>query len=130
MSKVTILVVDDDVQIRRTLRATLVSNGYDVIEARDGHEAIEAVLRERPSLPPDMTIPPEVVLTERSHGSCVPAGQFRTCRSYSLRRLPCSSDLSLRRCGQCLEASLPPDMVIPPEAVSFFYLPTHQAIRS
>jgi two-component system, OmpR family, KDP operon response regulator KdpE len=47
MSKVTILVVDDNVQIRRMLRATLVSNGYDVIEAGDGHEAI---LRERPDV--------------------------------------------------------------------------------
>jgi two-component system KDP operon response regulator KdpE len=50
MSKVTILVVDNDAQIRRTLRVTLVSNGYEVIEARDGQEAIEAVLRERPDV--------------------------------------------------------------------------------
>lgn len=48
MSNVAILVVDDDLQIRRTLRTTLASKGYDVIEATDGQEAIESVLRERP----------------------------------------------------------------------------------
>jgi len=45
-----ILVVDDEPQIRRVLRATLSSNGYDVVEAKNGEEAIEAVLRERPDL--------------------------------------------------------------------------------
>jgi two-component system KDP operon response regulator KdpE len=46
----TILVVDDEPQIRRVLRATLSSSGYDVIEAKDGQEAIEMVIRERPAL--------------------------------------------------------------------------------
>jgi two-component system, OmpR family, KDP operon response regulator KdpE len=46
----TILVVDDEPQIRRVLRATLSSSGYDVIEAKDGREAIEMVIRERPAL--------------------------------------------------------------------------------
>ena len=40
MNKATILVVDDDAQIRRVLQATLSSNGYDVIEAKNGNEAI------------------------------------------------------------------------------------------
>jgi two-component system, OmpR family, KDP operon response regulator KdpE len=46
----TILVVDDEPQIRRVLRATLSSSGYDVIEAKDGQEAVEMVIRERPAL--------------------------------------------------------------------------------
>jgi two-component system KDP operon response regulator KdpE len=46
----TILVVDDEPQIRRVLRSTLSSNGYDVIEAKDGQEAVEMVIRERPDL--------------------------------------------------------------------------------
>ena len=50
MNNATILVVDDEPQIRRVLRATLSSNGYDVIDAKDGQEAIEKVIRERPDL--------------------------------------------------------------------------------
>ena len=42
--------VDDELQIRRVLRATLSSSGYDVIEAKDGQEAVEMVIRERPAL--------------------------------------------------------------------------------
>src|SRR6202030_1001176 len=50
MNKATILVVDDESQIRRVLRATLSSDGYDVVEAKDGLEAIDVVIRERPDL--------------------------------------------------------------------------------
>ena len=45
-----ILVVDDEPQIRRVLRATLASNGYEVIEADNGEDAIKAVVRGRPDL--------------------------------------------------------------------------------
>jgi two-component system, OmpR family, KDP operon response regulator KdpE len=50
MNDTTILVVDDEPQIRRVLRATLSSSGYDVIEAKDGQEAVETVIRDRPAL--------------------------------------------------------------------------------
>ena len=50
MNHATILVVDDEPQIRRVLRATLSSNGYDVLEAKNGQEAIEVAVRERPDL--------------------------------------------------------------------------------
>ena len=50
MADTTILVVDDEPQIRRVLQATLSSNGYDVVLAKDGQEAIEMVIRERPDL--------------------------------------------------------------------------------
>jgi two-component system, OmpR family, KDP operon response regulator KdpE len=46
----TILVVDDEPQIRRVLRSTLSSEGYDVIEAKDGQEAVDLAVRERPAL--------------------------------------------------------------------------------
>lgn len=50
MKNVTILVVDDEPQIRRVLQSTLSSNGYAVIEAKNGQEAIEMAIRERPDL--------------------------------------------------------------------------------
>lgn len=50
MNEKTILVVDDEPQIRRVLRSTLSSSGYDVIEAKDGVEAVDMAVRERPDL--------------------------------------------------------------------------------
>src|SRR6202022_41123 len=50
MHDTTILVVDDEPQIRRVLRATLSSNGYEVVEAKSGQEAIEMVVAKRPDL--------------------------------------------------------------------------------
>jgi two-component system, OmpR family, KDP operon response regulator KdpE len=50
VNNTTILVVDDEPQIRRVLRTTLSSSGYDVIEAKDGQEAVDMVMRERPAL--------------------------------------------------------------------------------
>jgi two-component system KDP operon response regulator KdpE len=38
-----ILVVDDEPQIRRVLRATLAAKGYEVVDARSGEEALEAL---------------------------------------------------------------------------------------
>jgi two-component system, OmpR family, KDP operon response regulator KdpE len=50
MKKATILVVDDEPQIRRVLQSTLSSTGYEVIEASDGQEGIETAIREHPDL--------------------------------------------------------------------------------
>jgi two-component system KDP operon response regulator KdpE len=50
MNKASILVVDDEPQIRRLLLATLSTNGYDVVEAKNGREAITVVLRQHPDL--------------------------------------------------------------------------------
>jgi two-component system, OmpR family, KDP operon response regulator KdpE len=50
MNNATLLVVDDEPQIRRVLRTTLLNVGYDVVEAKNGQEGIERVLRERPDL--------------------------------------------------------------------------------
>jgi two-component system KDP operon response regulator KdpE len=47
MSSGRILVVDDEPQIRRVLRATLTSHGYEFYEARTGEEALEAIRANR-----------------------------------------------------------------------------------
>ena len=41
MNSATVLIVDDEPQIRRVLRTTLASHGYVVIEARTGDEALD-----------------------------------------------------------------------------------------
>lgn len=46
----TILVVDDEPQIRRVMRTTLTSSGYEITEARSGEEALEKIRNERPDL--------------------------------------------------------------------------------
>src|SRR5215472_2932337 len=50
MAVSTILVVDDDPQIRRVLRTTLIEHGYEATDARNGEEAVERVREEKPSL--------------------------------------------------------------------------------
>jgi two-component system KDP operon response regulator KdpE len=42
--------VDDDPQIRRVMKATLVGHNYEVIEARTGEDALEKAPQEMPSL--------------------------------------------------------------------------------
>ena len=46
----TVLVVDDELQIRRLLRVCLESNGYRVIEAGTGKEAITEAAQRRPDV--------------------------------------------------------------------------------
>jgi CheY-like chemotaxis protein len=43
-----LLIVDDEDNIRRLLAATLTGGDYDVIQARDGTQALELTRRERP----------------------------------------------------------------------------------
>jgi two-component system KDP operon response regulator KdpE len=47
MSAGRILVVDDEPQIRRVMRTTLVANGYEMGEARSGEDALEMLRVER-----------------------------------------------------------------------------------
>lgn len=50
MNSASILIVDDEPQIRRVLRATLSSQGYTVAEARSGDEALDQIRGQRPDL--------------------------------------------------------------------------------
>jgi two-component system, OmpR family, KDP operon response regulator KdpE len=47
MGEGRILVVDDEPQIRRVMRATLVTEGYEVADARSGNEALERIHSEK-----------------------------------------------------------------------------------
>ena len=46
----TVLVVDDDTSILDTVSAILTGEGYDVVSATSGEEALDAVTRKRPSV--------------------------------------------------------------------------------
>lgn len=50
MNSASILVVDDEPQIRRVLRATLSTHGYEIAEAKTGEEALEWMRKEPPDL--------------------------------------------------------------------------------
>jgi two-component system, OmpR family, KDP operon response regulator KdpE len=50
MASARIMIVDDDPQIRRVLRTALVAQGYEVVDARNGDEALEKVRDERVDL--------------------------------------------------------------------------------
>ncbi len=47
MSMGHILVVDDEPQIRRVMRTTLIAQGYEVSDARTGDDALELIRSER-----------------------------------------------------------------------------------
>jgi two-component system KDP operon response regulator KdpE len=47
---VKVLIADDDPQLVRALVVTLGARGYDIITARDGREALDAVITERPDI--------------------------------------------------------------------------------
>lgn len=50
MKRQTILVVDDDAELRRMFKSALALAGYDVREASDGTHALRAIDEERPDL--------------------------------------------------------------------------------
>ncbi len=50
MNSTTILVVDDEPQIRRVMRTTLSAAGYSIVEARSGEEALEKIRNVRAGL--------------------------------------------------------------------------------
>jgi len=45
-----VVIVDDDVNFIRLLRAVVSKEGYRPVSARDGHEALSAIIDEKPAL--------------------------------------------------------------------------------
>jgi two-component system KDP operon response regulator KdpE len=75
--KTPILVVDDEPAIRRLLRTSLTAQGYNVLEAETGEEAIAAIGREKPeALILDLGLPDvdglDVIRRIRASGSKLP----------------------------------------------------------
>src|SRR5499426_720844 len=50
MTSARIMIVDDDPQIRRVLRTALVAQGYEIVDARNGEEALEKLRGEKVDL--------------------------------------------------------------------------------
>jgi two-component system response regulator AtoC len=50
VSRPFVLIVDDDEVIRSLLRSTLPDEGYDLVEARDGDQALQIVASRQPAL--------------------------------------------------------------------------------
>lgn len=50
MNNAKILVVDDEPQIRRVMRTSLTAQGYVIVDAKSGEEALEKLRSERPEL--------------------------------------------------------------------------------
>jgi two-component system, OmpR family, KDP operon response regulator KdpE len=50
MNTATVLVVDDEPQLRRAMKATLTDLGYSVIEAKTGEEALDRIRADSPDL--------------------------------------------------------------------------------
>jgi two-component system, OmpR family, KDP operon response regulator KdpE len=48
--KPTVLVIDDELQIRRLLRVSLEANGYQILEAANGQEGISEAAQHRPDV--------------------------------------------------------------------------------
>lgn len=88
-NKKKILIVDDNVVIRKTLSMKLTANGYDVLTAEDGGEAVSLVRLENPDLMLlDLSFPPDV-----GHGGGVPWDGFLI--MTWLRRLDEARDLPI-----------------------------------
>lgn len=49
-NKMRVLVVDDEMAIRRFLRTSLTAEGFEILEAASGEQALAAVAKERPEL--------------------------------------------------------------------------------
>jgi CheY-like chemotaxis protein len=45
-----ILIVDDQLEVRELVKVTLTSDDYEILQAENGHDAVEITIRERPEV--------------------------------------------------------------------------------
>ncbi|MCP3740914.1 response regulator transcription factor [Rossellomorea sp. BNER] len=50
MNNISVLIIDDDINIREIMKIYLIKEGYDVIEANDGIEALSLLDKQKPDL--------------------------------------------------------------------------------
>ena len=88
-----ILVADDSSTVRRLVAARLLADGYEVIEAEDGEEALRLALSERPDLVVLDKVMPKLdgfevvrVLREREEAAQRRATRASRCDASALRR--------------------------------------------
>jgi DNA-binding response OmpR family regulator len=121
----TILVVDDEVGIRQSVRGVLADEGYRVLEAEDGRGALNLIERERPRLViVDIWMPemdgiellrrirdvdqhtPVIVIS--GHGNIETAVTATKLGAFDFIEKPFSLDGLLQVVDRALEAHLPP----------------------
>jgi len=121
----TILVVDDEANIRRTLRGVLADEGYDVVEAEDGREALALLAQNIPRLAiVDIWMPdvdgielvgrmkaqaPELpVIVISGHGTIETAVRVIRLGAFDFLEKPFQLDALLRMVDRALGGGAPP----------------------
>ncbi len=129
----TILVVDDEAQIRNTLRGVLSDEGFDVVEAENGRAALEVLAQQSPRLAiVDIWMPEidgiELVQRMRSSAPAVPIivisghGTIETAvrvirdGAFDFLEKPFQLDALLRVVGRALDDRTPARPAIAPVA--------------
>src|SRR5215813_8441874 len=119
----TILVVDDEENIRHTLRGVLADEGFDVLEAPNGRRALELLERGTPRLAiVDVWMPEvdgiELVERMRTHAPGVPiiVTAVRVIRlgAFDFLEKPFQVDALLNVVGRALTAGGPEPSAAPP----------------
>jgi two-component system nitrogen regulation response regulator NtrX len=129
----TILVVDDEEQIRSTLRGVLSDEGFDVVEAENGRAALEVLRRQEPRLAiVDIWMPEvdgiELVQRMRTQSPAVPIivisghGTIETAvrvirdGAFDFLEKPFPLDALLRVVGRALDERIPARVAALPAA--------------
>jgi UDP-3-O-[3-hydroxymyristoyl] N-acetylglucosamine deacetylase len=120
----TILVVDDEAQIRNTLRGVLSDEGFDVLEAENGRAALEVLAKQKPRLAIVDIWMPEVdgielvqrmrtkaprvpIIVISGHGTIETAVRVIRDGAFDFLEKPFQLDALLRVVGRALDERIP-----------------------